>query len=89
MIAKLPTLQRVENWREGWKWGSVHFSVAGFAFNALVASLIKGVTVSALFLGYVSVSAFFWIAAGFSLATLACRFLQWRYHFDESDSAGR
>lgn len=46
-------IRLVDDWRDWWRWASMRFGLGGLAFNALAAALLKGITVSVAFLGFI------------------------------------
>lgn len=43
----------VDDWRDCWRWASMRFGMGNIAFNVLAAALLKGITVSVAFLGFI------------------------------------
>jgi hypothetical protein len=43
----------VDDWRDCWRWASMRFCLSNVAFNVIAAALLKGITVSVAFVGFV------------------------------------
>lgn len=43
----------VHDWKRCWRWASMRWSLGGITFNLIAAALVKGITVSVAFLGYI------------------------------------
>jgi hypothetical protein len=43
----------IDDWRRSWRFASMRWSAGGISFNLLAASLVKGITISVSFLGFI------------------------------------
>lgn len=66
-------LRLVDDWRDFWRWSSMRFNVGGVAFNVLAAALLKGVTISVAFLGFIDLVWLPLIALAITLLSMAGR----------------
>ena len=73
-------LRLVDDWREGWKWGSVHFGAISVFANAYGAIALKGAAASASVLGLLPMRWALVIGAAVSIAALVSRFTTTQPH---------
>lgn len=67
-------LHPIANWRQGWKWASVHFTVTSVAINTYGAIALKGAAAAASVLGLFPMRVALLIGAAVSLSALVARF---------------
>lgn len=76
LLAKLRSLRLrlVDNWRDGWKWGSVHFSAISVVINTFSAIALKGAAAASSVLGVLPMRKALLIGAAVSAWALIARF---------------
>lgn len=76
----------VSDWRQGWKWTSVHLSLAGVGFNAFVAATSKGLAVAMPLFGLIPTKYVGLIGGGICLASLMFRFVSQKPKTDGTET---
>lgn len=69
-------LRLVDDWRRAWRWSSLWWNGLGLTFNVTAACLLKGVSIAAGFLGFVSLAWLPAIAAAITLLAMAGRVMK-------------
>ena len=67
-------LRVIDDWRHGWKWGSVHFSAISVIINTYGAITLKGAAAATSVLGLVPMRGALLIGAAVSAWALIARF---------------
>lgn len=66
-------MKLVDDWKQARHWASMWWSGSGLAFHLVAAALVKGISISVAFVGYVPLVWLPAIGAGISALTLAAR----------------
>lgn len=82
-------LRVIDDWSDGWKWASVHFSAASVVINTVGAIVLKGAAAAASVLGILPMRWALVIGASVSASALIGRFLTTKPKGDQGEADGK